>query len=76
MLAPFATLVFLRLLWLAVVVVGRMLARIAARASQRPWRRDAASAANVAGYSVAAQLALGSQRRQPLRAQPQLRAAA
>ena len=74
MLAPFATLAFLVVLWASALVIAKILVRsrsrmIAALRGETPLAGTALSVktpARRAGYP----------RRQPLRAQPQLRAAA
>ena len=75
MLAPFATLVFLSAIWVAAVVITDVFARKGSRIAaalrcEAPARK--ATSLVIRSRSARARVA----RRQPLRAQPQLRAAA
>ena len=75
MLAPFATLVFLTAFWLAAVVVSRIFAGSGARIPAALHGEAPASTGTslvIRSRPARARIA----RRQPMRAQPQLRAAA
>ena len=75
MLAPFATLVFLSAIWLAAVVVGRIFAGSGARiAAALRGGAPASTGTSLVIRSRPARARIA--RRQPMHAQPQLRAAA
>jgi hypothetical protein len=75
MLAPFATLVFLTAIWLAAVVVSRIFAGSGARiAAALHGEAPASTGTSLVIRSRPARARIA--RRQPMRAQPQLRAAA
>ena len=75
MLAPFATLVFLLVIWLAIAIVSGIFAGSGARIAAAV--RGEAPPSNGTSLVIRSRPALARlQRHQPMRAQPQMRAAA
>ena len=75
MLAPFATLVFLSAIWLAAIVVGRIFAGSRSRVAAA-LRGEAPASAGTSLVIRSRPARARVARRQPMRAKPQLRAAA